>query len=338
MFQHNFPAPMPDSPASKSLLDSPEFSTTLPSHTNQERQACFSELFPYWLAHLKHERRFSDSTIRSYLNSMRVIIREIGDIPPQKLNQKYILHMKTRCAEKGNGPQTIKSRVHALRSFMAFCQLELNLEVMNPKTIKAPRIPKRDVVFLTPKEVQQYVSAIPIRNSSGEFNMVRLRFRTLVEVLLGTAMRISEALSLKRSSINFETGETTIIGKGNKERMVFFSPRALGWVKEYLSRRTDKKDILFLSFGRQMTCINAGAYFRQFQEMSGLKKKVTPHILRHTAATTLLHNGCPIGYIKEILGHEDLMTTCKYYLGTDKRGAKKAHVQYLDYEGGSEGF
>lgn len=331
MFQHNSPAPMPDSPASKSLQDPPEFSTIQPSHTNQERQACFSELFPYWLTHLKHERRFSVSTIESYRISMRVIIREIGDIPPQKLNQRHVLHMKTRCAERDNSPQTIKLRVHALRSFLAFCQLALNLEVMNPKTIKAPRIPKRDVVFLTPKEVQQYVSAIPIRKSSGEFHMVWLRFRTLVEVLLGTAMRISEALSLKRSSINFETGETTIIGKGNKERVVFFSPRALGWVKEYLSKRTDRRDALFLSFGRPMACENARAYFAQFQEMSGLKKKVTPHILRHTAATTLLHNGCPIGYIKEILGHEDLMTTCKYYLGTDKRGVKKAHVQYLEY-------
>ena len=334
MFRHNSPAPMPDSAASKALLEPPEFPTTQPSHANQERQVCFSELFPYWLAHLKHERRFSDSTIRSYRISMKVVIREIGDIPPQKLNQMHVLHIKTRCAERDNNPNTVKLRIHALRSFLVFCQLTLNLEVLNPKTIKAPKIPKRDVVFLTPKEVQQYVSGIPIRKSSGEFHMVWLRFRTLVEVLLGTAMRISEALSLERSSINFETGETTIIGKGNKERMVFFSPRALGWVKEYLSKRTDRKDVLFLSFGRPMTCENARAYFARFQEMSGLMKKVTPHILRHTAATTLLHNGCPIGYIKEILGHEDLMTTCKYYLGTDKRGAKKAHVQYLDYEGG----
>ena len=323
MFHHKHPVPMPDPP---------EPPTTQPSHTNQNRQACISELVPHWLARLKHERRFSNSTMRSYRNSMEAIIREIGDIPPQKLNQEHILHIKTRCAERDNNPHTVKLHVNALRSFLAFCQLELNLEVMNPKTIKAPRIPKRDVVFLTPKEVQQYVSAIPIRKDSGEFHMTWLRFRTLVEVLLGTGMRISETLSLKRSFINYETGETTVIGKGNKERVVFFSPRALGWVKEYLSRRTDKKDILFLSFGRQMTFDNAGAYFRRFQERSGLKKKVTPHILRHTAATTLLHNGCPIGYIKEILGHEDLMTTCKYYLGTDKRGAKKAHMQYLDYE------
>lgn len=91
---------------------------------------------------------------------------------------------------------------------------------------------KREVLFLAPDEVQRYVSAIPIRKGPKSFDMKWLCFRTLVEVLLGTDMRISDALSLKRSSINFQTGKATIIGKGNKERVVFFSPRALNWVKE----------------------------------------------------------------------------------------------------------
>src|SRR2546421_13109932 len=77
-----------------------------------------------------------------------------------------------------------------------------------------------------------------------------LSFRALVEVLLGTGARISEALSLKRSSINFQTGEATIIGKGNKERVLFFSPRSLNWVKEYLQRRQDRGEALFV-VGRQ---------------------------------------------------------------------------------------
>src|SRR5437899_12742249 len=73
-----------------------------------------------------------------------------------------------------------------------------------------------------------------------------LGFRVLVEVLLGTGARISEALSLKRTSINFQTGEATIIGKGNKERVLFFSPRALNWVKEYVTRRRDEGETLFV--------------------------------------------------------------------------------------------
>ena len=73
------------------------------------------------------------------------------------------------------------------------------------------------------------------------------------------------------------------------------------------------------------------AWFGRFRGKAGIKKKVTAHILRHTVATTLLFNGCPIGHIKDILGHEYLMTTCKYYLGADKRAAKQAHRTYLDY-------
>src|SRR2546429_491614 len=103
----------------------------------------------------------------------------------------------------------------------------------------SPRIPKREVTFLTPGEIQEYVAAIPIRKGPRSFDMKWLCFRALVEVLLGTGARISEALSLKRSSINFQTGEATIIGKGNKQRVIFFSPRSLGWVKEYVSRRKD---------------------------------------------------------------------------------------------------
>lgn len=73
-------------------------------------------------------------------------------------------------------------------------------------------------------------------------------------------------------------------------------------------------------------------WFRRYRKMAGIKKKVTAHIMRHTVATTLLFNGCPIGHIKEILGHELLQTTCKFYLGTDKRAAKGAHAKYLNYD------
>lgn len=146
-------------------------------------------------------------------------------------------------------------------------------------------------------------------------------------------MRISEALSLRHSSVNIQTGEASIIGKGNKERTVFFSARALNWVKEYVTRRTDHQDALFLdAWGHPLQLATVLAWFQRFRKRAGIKKKVTAHILRHTVATTLLFNGCPIGHIKEILGHEHLITTCKFYLGADKRAAREAHHRYLDYD------
>src|SRR5260370_39547050 len=72
--------------------------------------------------------------------------------------------------------------------------------------------------------------------------------------------------------------------------------------------------------------------FTRYRKLGGINKPVTPHLLRHTAATQLLFNGCPVGHIKEILGHVRLETTCRYYLGLDHRAAKKAHQRYLVYE------
>jgi len=72
--------------------------------------------------------------------------------------------------------------------------------------------------------------------------------------------------------------------------------------------------------------------FAVYHQRADLTKPVSPHILRHTMATTLLFNGCPIGHIKELLGHEQLDTTCRYYLGLDRRAARAAHAQFLSYE------
>src|SRR5207245_7245572 len=141
-----------------------------------------------------------------------------------------------------------------------------------------------EVQFLTADAVQQYVAAIPLRNGPRSYDVDWLGFRVLVEVLLGTGARISEALSLKHSAINFQTGEATIIGKGNKERVVFFSPRSLNWIKEYLMRRKDGGESLFVvgTNGRPLTMSTALVWFRRFRELAGIKKKVTAHVFRHT--------------------------------------------------------
>jgi site-specific recombinase XerD len=304
-----------------------------PSFANQDRQATIGDLLPYFLAYLTYELHRSPQTIESYAHCMRLIVRMIGDMPPEKIRKEHVLLIKAGVTRRGAGPSRIACFMAALKAFLRFCQLAVGLTTIDPAEIHGPRIPKREVVFLTPEEVRQFVSAIPFRKSQRTFHRQWFSFRVLVEVLLGTGMRISEALSLKRSAINFAAGEAKIIGKGNKERVVFFSARALNWLKEYLTRRKDQNDAAFLdSRGNPLMQATALKWFSRIREKANLPKKVTAHILRHTMATTLLFNGCPIGHIKDILGHQYLVTTCNYYLGTDKRAAKRAHGKYLDYE------
>lgn len=82
---------------------------------------------------------------------------------------------------------------------------------------------------------------------------------------------------------------------------------------------------------KPLTRYTAVTWFRRFRQEAGIRKKVPAHVLRHKVATTLLFNGYPTGQIREIMGHEHLVTTCKYHLGVDKRADKSAHAKYLDY-------
>ena len=194
---------------------------------NPERQATISELLNYYFAYGKVELNWAQGTLQSNADGMRWIIRSIGDIPPGRITPNHVLLLKADCAKRGVGSCRIRTFLAALKSFLRFCQLAAGIETMDVRQIRGPKIPKGEVLFLTPEEIQQFVAAIPIRTSPRRYDLKWLCFRTLVEVLLGTGMRISEALSLKRNAINFHTGEATIIGKGNKERVVFFSPRSL---------------------------------------------------------------------------------------------------------------
>ncbi len=203
-----------------------------------------------------------------------------------------------------------------------------------------PKIVRRQVVFLTPEEIERFLATIKIKNYHWPYgpNLLGLRFRTLVEVILGSGLRISEALSLNRGQLDRTTHEVKVMGKGRKERTAFLTDRAFRWIEQYLEARDDPHPALFVTKDgkRRLPRTDIWRFFEQHRKLSGVLKPITPHVLRHTAATQLLFNGCPIGHIKEILGHARLETSCRYYLGLDSRAAKAAHLKYLTYNQRSE--
>lgn len=296
-------------------------------------------LLPGFFKHARFERCLAPETVTKYRDCLRTVVKEIGDISVDTIRPFHLVELKQELAMRGAGVARIAQVIFALKSFLRYCHESLELPVLPLEKIKAPKRQRREVIFLTNEEVQQFLNAIPIatypRRKDDEA-MVRLdglRFRTLVEVLLGTGMRISEALSLNRDSIDFDKAEAKIIGKGNKERTVFFTERCLEWINRYLAAREDSGTPLFATkSGGRLDRADISGYFSRYARRAGLTKKVTPHILRHTTATNLLFNGCPISHVKEILGHDRLETTCKYYLGVDKRKAKEAHASFLSFE------
>lgn len=308
-------------------------------------QKRLSELIPSFLKYGQFELSFSPNTVSKYQECLKIIVRDYGDMAVGDLNQLFFTDLKAKILMRGAGEARVASMVFALKSFLKFCREYLELNVLDYKKIKSPKRRRREVIYLTNEEIEKFIDGIKIerrwkgnRREKG-VRMDGLRFRTLVEVLLGTGMRISEALSVNKDDIDFEKKEAKIIGKGSKERTVFFSDRSLDWVKYYLSCRKDESPALFVTqLGTRLSKMDINKVFARQKKIAGINKKITPHILRHTMATNLLFNGCPISHVKEILGHDRLETTCRYYLGLDKSKAKEAHSKFLDFkvEGNAE--
>lgn len=286
-----------------------------------------SSLVDAFLEYSRYELNFSPKTIFKYRESLGWLIRDIGDKEVEALSVQDFVHLKKMMMDRGAGPARIGSVVFATKSFLNYCRNFLKMNTLDPKQIRPPKRVKREVIFLTKEEIEAFIGSI------GESTLTDLRFRTLVETILGTGMRISEVLSLNRKDILWEKKEAKIIGKGNKERRVFFTDRALQWIRKYLEKRPDSHEAIFITTGdpRRLTPQDIWRFFERHRKKARIDKKLTPHILRHTVATNLVFNGCPIVHVKEILGHERLDTTCKYYLGVDKEKAKQAHKQFLDF-------
>ena len=279
-----------------------------------------SNLVPSFLKYARYELCLADQTIKKYADALKWVQRDLGDIEVESLTPGHFIELKGKIYERGAGSSRVSTIVFAMKSFLVFCREAMNLHVLDPKELRPPKREKREVIFLANDEVKQFVDSIKIYNRSygrkDQIQLDGLRFRTLVEVLLGTGMRISEALSLNRESIDFEKREAKIIGKGNKERTVFFSDRSLEWIKFYLKERKDTAPALFTTrLHSRLTRADVSELFVRQTKKAGMNKGVSPRILRHTVATNLLFNGCPISHVKEILGHELLVTTCTYYLG-----------------------
>jgi integrase/recombinase XerD len=286
-----------------------------------------------FLTYAEVELCFAKESIIKYRDCLRQVGRILGDRPVSSYMKDDLLTLKQAMLRKDMSISRQVSILAALKGFLGYCQTEQNLPVLGPSLIVPPKRPRRDVLFLTTEEVEQFVAVIPLTTDKGAPCVRGLRFRALVEILLGTAMRVSEVLSLDRTAIDIEHCEAKIVGKGSKERTVFFTERALYWLAKYLEQRNDQHPALFVCQDGQSRLKRTDLWrpFSRYRLRAGILKPVRPHLLRHTAATQLLFNGCPIGHIKEILGHERLETTCRYYLGLDRRAAKLAHRQYLFY-------
>jgi site-specific recombinase XerD len=288
-------------------------------------------LISRFLEHLEVAKNKSPRTIQNYHHYLQRFVDFIGDKTPEKIDlddiHKYQLFLNRYKdeRERGLGVKTQNYHLIALRAFLKYL-VKQDIPSLAPEKIDLKKVGARVVDFLTRDEVERLFDAVDLTKKTG------FRDRAMLETLYSTGLRVSELTSLNRSQVDLERREFTIRGKGDKPRIVFLSQRCVDWIKKYLSERNDNWEPLFISYGRnrndddlslgekqRLTPYSVQTVVRKASKLAGLGKKVTPHVLRHSFATELLHNGADIRDVQEMLGHASITTTQIYTHSTNKR-------------------
>ena len=218
----------------------------------------------------------------------------------------------------------------ALRAFLKFLR-KRDIESLNPERIELAKTSGRDLDLITADELNRIMRA-PAGDGLGA-----LRDRAILELLFSTGLRVSELCALN-SDIDLSRDEFAVRGKGDKVRVVFLSASAKKAVAEYLKKRGDMGEALFVGYGKQfsknkskdlgrLTPRSVERLVKQYAIKAGITRKVTPHVIRHSFATDLLENGADLRSVQALLGHANIATTQVYTHVTDKH-LKEIHKAF----------
>ena len=263
--------------------------------------------------YLKLERGLSDNSIKSYdydliLFKKFLIENKINDTPLNCKSETIKNYLYKSFSDKKSISQA--RSISAIKSFFNYLIFEGYIKDSPISNIESPKKEKKLPQVLTEKEIKKLINSIDLNHDFGQRN------KTIIEILYGTGIRVSELINLKLSNIFFKENIIKVIGKGNKERLVPLGEIASNEMKIYINNRNRLKidskysDILFLNrYGRGLTRSMIFKIISDASKKIGLDKKISPHTLRHSFATHLIKNGADLRTIQLILGHESITTT-----------------------------
>jgi integrase/recombinase XerD len=263
--------------------------------------------------------RRAPKTVEAYRRDLAALSHWLKG-PIARLTTEQLERYLAELRAAGLAASTIARRVAAIRSFFRH-QALLGVRLDNPAAeLELPRRTRTLPRTLSPAEAERLVEAANATTPRD------LRDRALVELLYGAGLRVSEAVSLQKSSVDLEARLVRCIGKGSKERVVPIGRQAAQALRRYLSRGRPFLDVrhrpeLFLNAkGGGLTRAGVFLILRRLAAKAGLEpERVHPHLLRHSFATHLLEGGADLRSVQEMLGHADLATTELYTHVSDRR-------------------
>ncbi len=284
-------------------------------------------------SYIQLEKALSKNTVESYLHDADLLFHflkeEENSIPLNKVEVKHLRKFLEYVNGMGLGEYSQSRIISGIRSFFTYLQLEKIIDTNPTVMLSAPRLGRKLPEVLSENEVKDILESVDLSEPEGQRN------RAILETLYGCGLRVSELINLQISGIFEKEGIISVIGKGNKQRLVPIGKPALKYIKIYLKQvrvhvkaKKDAENILFLNrrggkLSRQMVFLLVKKYS---EKITG--KKVSPHTFRHSFATHLVQHGADLRAVQELLGHSSITTTEIYtHLSTDdlRRAVLKYH-------------
>ena len=296
------------------------------------------ELKRQFLEYLEIERGRSVKTIENYDHYLSRFFayakaKRVADITEPKVRDFRLWLNRQPGTKQGRQTEPMKRRTQnyyliALRAFLKYLR-KREIGALAPERIELAKVPERSIDLISNAELNRLLEAPDTSILRG------LRDRALLELLFSTGLRISELCSLSIDDLDLSRDEFSVRGKGDKLRVVFLSASAKKWLKDYLRKRKDMNDALFVQYGKnaknaddpRLSPRAVQRLLKTYATSAGITRKVTPHVLRHSFATDLLQNGADLRSVQALLGHAHIGTTQVYTHVTDSH-LRSVHQRY----------
>ncbi|KKR29833.1 MAG: Tyrosine recombinase XerD [Candidatus Woesebacteria bacterium GW2011_GWA1_39_8] len=285
-----------------------------------------------FLEYVEIEKGRSLKTVENYNHYLSVFLNQTKAKKPSEITDNVVREFRLWLNRQpltnlGKPKETLGRKTQnyyliAIRAFLKYMARQ-EVKTLPSERIELAKVPERSLDLITEAELQRLLE------SAKGAELKDLRDRAILELLFSTGLRVSELCSLSRD-INLSSDELSIRGKGGKVRVVFISDYAKKVLKEYLAKRKDMDDCLFVQLskngkvqekrkkGLALTRRSIERIVRYYAIKAGISKKVTPHVIRHVFATDLLSNGADLRSVQALLGHANIGTTQIYTHVTDK--------------------
>ena len=275
----------------------------------KESQALTNLFFRY----LETGRRYSQNTIRSYQRDLEHFSVHLQDKKLSRWAELKPHHIRTYASQifiEGLGAKSIQRRLSAIRSFMNYLLREGMIKNNPAEGVKTPKAPKKLPGVL---DIQQISQLLDIQ----ETDPLSLRDKAIMELIYSSGLRLSEIVRLNPIDLNLSDKSLTVIGKGDKTRMLPIGNEAIKSLRSWLSCRNElanpEEEALFVgSRGNRLSKRSIQSRIKHWARKNGIQQDVYPHLLRHSFATHMLEASGDLRAVQELLGHKDISTTQVY--------------------------